>query len=90
VGNLRRWLRHIERDSEVGVAYISQIDGPPVRVSNEAMREAWAASVARLVGKDVPEHWVSRAARRSPDPDWHNNLVARAHLIGEKPEDLSE
>jgi hypothetical protein len=87
---IRRWLRRVERDSEGGAAYISQINGPPVRVSNEAMKEAWASSVARLVGKDVPEHWVSKAARRSPDPDWRDNLIARAHIIGEKPEDLSE
>jgi hypothetical protein len=91
---MRDRLRRAEQQAAElgGVAYIPQIDGPPVRVSNEEMREAFSVSVKRLCGQNVPEHPVSRAAANSPDPDWHNNFIAfRSSVTGrEVPEDLSE
>jgi hypothetical protein len=75
---MRNRLRRLEGEAE-GLYYVSipQYDGPPKRFPQSAFLEAWSTSVKRLCGEDVPEHPMSTAFRNSPDPDFHNCLIAR-------------
>ena len=80
---IRRWLRRVERDAweTSGSAYIPQESGPPVRVGGEEWLEAFSTAVQRMTDKSIPEHPLAKAARNSPDPDWHRSLIAGTYTL---------
>ena len=88
---MRSRLRRLERLAEAGMIIIPQPDGPPARFSESALADAYVSALARELGDaSTPDHPLSRAARRSPDPEWSQSVVAEGAEVGEPPEDLSE
>ena len=85
-------LRRLERLAAGNVVSIPQPGGePPARFPESQLPLAYTSALARELGDaSTPNHPLSRAARRSPDPEWSRSVIAEGAEVGEPPEDLSE
>ena len=88
---LRDRLRRLQRvyEKEMTVS-IPQEDGTVVRFYKSDLREAYLSAHYRVLGLDVPDHPLSQACRRSPDPKWRESVYAEGETVSEGVPDLSE
>ena len=82
--------KRLENQSGLFVV-IPQPDGTVRRFPKSALADAYIANLDRALGRDVPEHPLSIAARESGRPeDFLGSLVDFDDEVAEAVEDLSD
>ena len=82
-------IKRLENRSGLFIA-IPQPDGSIRRFPKSAVADAYIANLDRAVGRDVPEHPLSIAARNSGNPELYLGTLVGSEEVGEPPEDLSD
>ena len=82
-------IKRLENQSGLFVV-IPQPDGSIRRFPKSAVADAYIANLDRAVGRDVPEHPLSIAARNSGNPELYLGTLVESEDVGEPPEDLSD
>jgi hypothetical protein len=84
---LRRLRRAYEKEMIIS---IPQPDGTVARFAKEDLGDAYVTALDRGGGRDVEDHPLCQAARRSPDPKWNQSVYAGPEVVPDPVPDLSE
>ena len=90
MGRVRGRLRRLLRLAEGNIISIPQRGGGVERFPESALPDAFLNAHDRTLGKNVPEHPLSRAARNSSAAEWRDSVVAGPEEVPEPPEPLFE
>ena len=82
-------IRRLEDRSGLFVV-IPQPDGTVKRFPKSALADAYISNLDRALGRDVPEHPLSVAARLSGNPEHYLGTLVGSEEVGEPPQDLSD
>ena len=86
----KSWLRKIERGYRGKMIAIPQQDGTIARFREKDLADAYLSAHYRVLGRDVPDHPLSQACRRSSDPKWRESVYTEGETVSEGVPDLSE
>jgi hypothetical protein len=84
---LRRLQRAYEKEHAI---HIPQEDGTVARFYKKDLADAFLSAHYRVIGRDVPDHPLCQACRRSSDPKWRESVFSAGETVSEGVPDLSE
>lgn len=86
----KSWLRRLERGYRGEMVSIPQPDGPDARFPERDLADAYLSAHYRVLGRDVPDHPLYQACRRSSDPKWRESVYTEGETVSKGVPDLSE